>query len=403
MTAKGWAPGVATNAAGRPRQMAGQPFNKRTAPPPAAGIGRNDYAGNFADFLAAAPTDKPWCFWYGAVEPHRGYEYGSGVAKGGKRLADVDRVPGYWPDNDVVRNDMLDYAFEVEHFDRHLLRMVDSLEQRDELDNTLIVVTSDHGMPFPRAKGQEYDFSNRVPLAIMWNRGLNRPGRTVDDYVSFIDLAPTFIELAGLTWAQTGMAPATGRSLTEIFRSAQGGRVMAARDHLLIGKERNDIGRPQDWGYPIRGIVKNEQLYLRNFEPARWPACNPETGYLNCDGGATRPKFSTRAGNPTDPHWALCFGKRASEEFYDLATDPACLTNLADDARLQGSKEKLQQQLFDELKALGDPRMIGEGQVFEQYTYANPVQRTFYERFMRGEKIEAGWVNKSDFEKAPLD
>lgn len=88
---KGWGPGVATNAQGKPRQMTGPGFNARKAEPPARGISNNDYAANFESFLAAAPAGQPWCFWYGAVEPHRGYEFGSGVAKGGKRLADIDR------------------------------------------------------------------------------------------------------------------------------------------------------------------------------------------------------------------------------------------------------------------------------------------------------------------------
>ena len=49
--------------------------------PPTSGISNNDYAANFDDFLAAAPTNAPWCFWYGGIEPHRGYEFGSGVAR----------------------------------------------------------------------------------------------------------------------------------------------------------------------------------------------------------------------------------------------------------------------------------------------------------------------------------
>src|SRR5262249_13521163 len=77
VTGKGWGPGVANDAQGKPRQMTGQPFNRRTAPPPARGISNNDYAGNFEDFLSAAPKGKPWCFWYGATEPHRPYEYGA--------------------------------------------------------------------------------------------------------------------------------------------------------------------------------------------------------------------------------------------------------------------------------------------------------------------------------------
>ena len=124
-TAKGWAPGIARDKTGKPRQLAGTGFDKRTAKPPARGISNKDYATNFQDFLEAKPEDQPWCFWYGCYEPHRRYEYGAGVAKGGKKLADIDKVPGFWPDNDVVRNDMLDYAYEIEHFDRHLVRMLE--------------------------------------------------------------------------------------------------------------------------------------------------------------------------------------------------------------------------------------------------------------------------------------
>ncbi|NDE99375.1 MAG: DUF229 domain-containing protein, partial [Verrucomicrobia bacterium] len=181
-TMKGWGPGVATNALGQPRSMTGKAFNARKAAPPTTGIANNDYAGNFADFLATTTTNQPWCFWYGAVEPHRGYEFGSGVAKGGKKLTDIDRVPAYWPDNDTVRNDMLDYAFEVEHFDRHLGRMLAELEKHGLLEHTLVIVTSDHGIPFPRGKGSAYEASNHVPLAMRWPRGIAKPGRVVDDY-----------------------------------------------------------------------------------------------------------------------------------------------------------------------------------------------------------------------------
>ena len=404
MTCKGWSPGVANDASGKPRAMAGRPFNKRTALPPTSEISRNDYATNFADFLDAAPAGQPWCFWYGSVEPHRAYEYGSGVAKGGKKLSDLDRVPGVWPDNETVRNDMLDYAFEVEHFDRHLDRMLAELEKRGQLDNTLVLVTADNGMPFPRAKGNEYEVSNHMPLAAMWKNGIRAPGRTVTDFVSFIDFAPTFIEVASVKWAQTGMAPAAGRSLTDIFRSEKSGRAVPARNHVLLGQERHDIGRPHDWGYPIRSIVTDGWIYLRNFEPTRWPACNPETGYLNTDGGATKTVIlDAHRKDAGDRHWALCFGKRAAEELYDLKNDPDCLKNLAVSAEHQAQKERLQRQLFDELKAQDDPRMAGNGGVFEAEPYAHPGQRGFYERYMKGEKIKAGWVNESDFEKAPLD
>ena len=403
MTGKGWGPGVANDAQGKPRQMTGRPFATRKAPAPTTTIGPNDYAGNFADFLDAAPEGQPWSFWYGSNEPHRRYEYGSGAAKGNKKLSDIDRVPGYWADNEIVRNDMLDYAYEVEHFDSHLARMLQLLDERKLLENTIVIVTSDNGMPFPRVKGRTYPFSNRMPLAVMWPRGITGKGRVIDDYVSFVDVASTMIELAALKWNETGMQPNAGRSLTDIFFSAKTGRVNPQRDHALLGQERHDVGRPHDWGYPIRGIVKDDAVYLRNYEPTRWPAGNPETGYLNTDGSPTKTDIlrARREGRDTRL-WDLAFGKRPAEEFYDLTRDPDCLTNLADDPASRQRKEQLRQLLERELRAQGDPRQFGKGEVFDRYVYADESTRSFYERFMRGEKLKAGWVNESDFEKQPI-
>ena len=402
-TTKGWAPGVANDANGKPRQMTGKAFNARKLTPPASGIGTADYAANFDDFLAAAPAGKPWAFWYGAIEPHRGYEFGSGVKKGKHATSEIDHVPAFWPDNETIRNDMLDYAFEVEHFDTHLGRMLACLERRGLLENTLVIVTSDHGMPFPRGKGSAYEYSNHVPFAAMWARGIAGRGRVVADYISFIDLAPTFIELAGLTWAQTGMAESPGRSLTDIFRANRSGQVNPARDHVLIGMERHDIGRPNDVGYPIRGIVQSGLLYLENFEPSRWPACNPETGYLNVDGGATKTFIlAARRQNPADPFWALCFGKRPGVEFYDLRTDRDCVRNLATQTATDQQRAALKERMYALLKAQGDPRMFGQGEVFDRYLHANAGHRHFYERYMKGEKLNAGWPVDDQGESVPL-
>ncbi len=402
-TQKGWAPGVAKNAAGKPRAMTGKAFNKRKAAPPTTDISDNDYAANFDDFLDAAPQSKPWCFWYGSVEPHRGYEYGSGVSKGGKKLSDINHVPEYWPDNDETRNDLLDYAFEVEHFDRHLGRMLQSLEKRGLLQNTLVIVTSDNGMPFPRSKGNTNVMANHLPLAAMWPGGIAKPGRTVDDFVSFIDLAPTFVELAGLEWSETGMADATGKSLTDIFFSSKSGTVTKSRDHVLIGRERNDIGRPHDQGYPVRGIVTSSSLYLENFEPDRWPAGNPETGYLDCDSGRTKSLIlAAHRASPNDVSWAYCFGKRPRQEYYNLAADPDFMKNLADDATSAETMQRLRTQLLAELKQQSDPRIDGQGALFDNYLHAKPGHVGFYERYLRGEVLSAEWVNKSDFEKPPV-
>lgn len=398
-TTKGWGPGNMGQIDGRPRDLIGTAFNKRKSPPPTSGIIASDYAANFDDFLAARPKDQPFCFWYGSVEPHRDYEFGSGIAKGGKKTSDVPDVPDFLPDNETIRTDMLDYAFEIEHFDRHLERMLASLEKVGELDNTLVIVTADNGMPFPRCKGQAYEYSNHMPMAAMWKRGIVNPGRTVEDYVSFIDFAPTFLEVAGIGQAESGMQPITGRSLSDIFSSDRAGRVNPARDYLLLGQERHDVGRPHDWGYPIRGIVKDGFLYLHNFEPTRWPACNPETGYLNCDGSPAKTLCIEARKNPeTKKYWQWAFGKRSQEELYQISADRDCLKNLVDDPQYAEEKSQLKSQLFAELEKQGDPRVSGQGHVFDEYPYAGAGQRGFYERFMRGEKLQAGWINESDFD-----
>lgn len=274
---------------------------------------RNDYAANFADFLQAAPKGQPWSFWFGCREPHRDYEYGSGVAKGGQKLTDLPRVPGFWPDIEAVRNDLLDYTYEVEHFDRQLGQMITLLEQRDELDNTIIIVTSDNGMPFPRVKGQAYELACHVPLVIAWKNGIARSGRMANEYVSLIDLAPTFIELAGLRWEETGMATAAGRSLVDLLQNRKLSESNPRRDYVLLGRERNDVGRLRDEGFPIRGIVKNEMLYLHNFETNRWPSCDPETGYMDADGSPTKTAvLQSRTNGLAARYWELSFGKRGA-------------------------------------------------------------------------------------------
>ncbi|MBV6500111.1 MAG: hypothetical protein CJBNEKGG_02579 [Prosthecobacter sp.] len=401
ITGKGWGPGVANDKDGRPRQITGLPFNRRKAPPPATGMTNNDYAANFTDFLDAAPKDTPWCFWYGSLEPHRGYEFQSGVKKGGKRLADIPRVPGFWPEDDIVRHDMLDYAFEVEHTDRHLGRMITELEKRGLLDSTLIIVTADHGMPFPRGKGYAYEASNHVPLAVRYPAGMKHPGRVVDDFVSFIDIAPTLLDYAGVAAKESGMMPVTGSSWRPILESDRAGRVVAERDHALVGKERTDVGRPHDQGYPIRGIITAEHLLLKNHEPSRWPAGNPETGYLDTDGGPTKSLILEMGRKDrNDRFWRLNFGMRPAEEFYDLTVDEDCVHNLAGESVHQETISRLRERLESELKAQGDPRMAGNGHIFDEYPATNGAG--FYEKFMRGEKVSAGWVTPTDFEKEPV-
>lgn len=396
-TGKGYAPGEALKEDGSKRELLIRDFSTYKTTPPTKEISNNDYASNFAEFLNQS-NEKPWAFWLGFIEPHRAYEYGSGVAKGGKKLEMVDRIPKYYPDSETTRHDLLDYAMEIEYMDSHVARVLKTLEENGQIDNTLIVFTSDHGMPFPRVKGNQYENANHVPFAVMWKNGIKNTGRVVNDYVNMTDLAPTFLEVAGITPLNSGMRPITGKSLVSIFNSSKAGQVEANRNFQLVGQERHDFGRPKDEGYPVRGIHKNGFLYLKNFEPDRWPACNPETGYLNCDGGAIKTMLLDNRRKGIDTYfWSLAFGKRPTEELYDLKKDPDCVINLAQNTKLQVIKKSMEKEMEAKLLAQGDLRMQGYGRLYEQYPKTDI--NGFYERFMKGEKFKLGWVNESDFEK----
>ncbi|WP_146904573.1 sulfatase family protein [Adhaeribacter aerolatus] len=401
-TGKGWSPGDPGQVNGKPRQLTGPAYNEIKIAAPTKAISPVNYTANLAAFLDKKPKDQPFCFWYGGHEPHRAYAYGTGITLGKKKLSDVNNLPAFWPDNETVRNDVLDYAYEVEYYDQHIGQMLELLEKRGELENTIVVVTSDNGMPFPRVKGHIYEFANHLPLAIMWKNGIKNPGRKIQDYVSFVDFAPTFLELAGLKTNAANMQPMQGKSLQPIFASNKAGQVDTSRDHVLLGRERNDVGRPHDEGYPVRGIVKGDYYYVRNYEPERWPTGNPETGYLDTDGGPTKTEILKAKRNGGDTRtWDLAFGKRPAEELYRITKDPYCLTNLAADKNYSQIKESLHTQMEQELKSQQDPRMAGKGSVFDKYLYSEPKVRNFYERYTKGEAVKAGWVQESDFEKKP--
>ena len=372
MTGKGWGPGD-FQSTGYKHNPAGKEWQKRTLKPPYTGVSNRDYAGNFEDFLAARPQGQPFCFWLGTQEPHRAYEEGSG-RRAGRDPRQVT-VPKYYPDSNVIRNDMLDYAMEVEWVDRHLGQALAKLEQIGELDNTLILVTSDHGMPFPRVKGQIYEDGFHVPMAARWGSQV-AGGRVVDDFINFRDIAPTLLDAVGEKPAIT----MTGRSFVNVLKAKTSGIVDKTRDVMLVGKERHDLGRPNDWGYPVRAIRTRDFLYVRNYEPERWPAGNPETGYRNVDDSPTKTFLITGF----DEYYRMSFGKRPPEELYDIKADPECLNNLVNEAKFAVTKRELQERMNNMLREDGDPRALGQAEFFDTIRYTGP-RRHAWDTWMKNQ------------------
>jgi len=333
------------------------------------------YDQGFEDFLAKRDESKPFCFWLGTSDPHRPYEAGTGEQSG----MDLDKIKMFecFPDDPVVRSDVADYYYEVQRFDTLVMDAIRSLEKIGQLDNTIIVVTGDHGMPFPRCKSNNYDSGARIPLAIRWGSGIKFPGRILDDFTSMVDIAPTFLELANVEIPQV----VTGNSLVDLLKSKNQGIIDPdQRGYVLHGKERHVPGQEGHMGgYPCRAIRNHDFLYIRNFKPDRWPAGTPNQGkafiprfwIADCDNGPTK-TYMVENRDKDDHHrqlYELSFGKRPAEELYDCWKDPEQLQNLADDPAYADVKESMSELLIEQLELTADPRVIGGGDKFDEYPY----------------------------------
>ncbi|MFC1552018.1 sulfatase [Candidatus Latescibacterota bacterium] len=333
--------------------------------------GGKEYTGGFKEFLNARPEGSPFCFWLGTSDPHRPFEEGTGEALG----IDIDsvQVPGFFPDDEEIRSDIADYYYEVQRFDRECGEVMQMIEEIGEIENTIIVMTGDHGMPFPRCKCNLYDMGVHVPLAIKWGAE-GKGGRVIKDFVSFTDFAPTFLEAAGIEIPDQ----MSGKSLVPLMRSEKDGRIESDRDHVVFGKERHGPAQlaPSMDAYPCRGIRTDRYLYIYNFKPDLWPvgvpsgATHPARVHSDCDGSPTKTFIIERKEDPKYKYfYDLCFSKRPAEELYDLQNDPDQLNNVAQDRNYKDIRKELSNLLISELKASADPRVIGGGEKFDQYPY----------------------------------
>ncbi len=340
---------------------------------------KRDPAGpqsTFAEFLKKRPRGRPFCFWMGTHKPHRGYDFKSG-ANSGIDISKI-RLPADLPDHETVRHDVADYFLEVRRWDREVGQALELLEATGELDNTIVVMTGDHGMPFPRHKCHLYDSGTLVPLAIMWPSKVSS-NRRVDDFVSLMDLAPTFLEAAGADVPDV----MTGRSLMDVLLSDRSGQVDATRDHVITGRERHTPAQeyPSMSGYPSRAIRTGDYLYVRNFAPDRWPAGVPENStrgvnYGDCDNGPTKDFIINHKDDAkVRTFYELAFARRPGQELYDLKKDPHQFNNVAGRKEYAGVQDKLWRRLEDELRATGDPRVVGGGEKFDRYPYYGRMRK----------------------------
>lgn len=357
-TGKGWGPGKAVD--GNP---AGPGYNQipSNADPHFSPM---DHVANFRKFLEERQPGQPFSFWISPTEPHRPFKRGIGTESGDIDLEKI-LVPDFLPNSAEVRADLADYLYEIQYFDRELKRILQLMQEFGVLDNTVIVYTSDNGMPFARAKSNNYMHGVRVPLAIRWGKAIPQHQR-VTDFISLTDLAPTFLELAGVPIPNS----MTGKSLKPLLLAGQSGRIDPTRDAAFSGFERHILdARANNLGYPSRAIHTDNYLYIRNLAPERWPAGEPDK-LADIDTGSPYKSTLIHTAPENRGHfWQLAAGKRPTEELYFTGEGGDITRNLADDPRHQAIREKLAQRLVQEMKNTNDPWALAQGESFDAYIY----------------------------------
>ena len=377
-TGKGWGPGDWI-AGGRKSNPTGTEYNSLTLESqPIQGISEIDYASNFQLFLEELGPDEPFIFWYGAHEPHLPY---AEVAQSESDLVKVE-VPNFLPDTVASRSMLLDYANEIGHFDAHLGKILSHLDTEGRLENTIIIVTADNGMPMPRAKANGYDYGIHVPLVIRWGRYANE-AKVIHAPVGFVDLTATILDSAGLDVSNEFV----GQSLL-----AQVKGDVTALDYeraVYSGRERHSSSRYNNFSYPQRMIRRGDFLAIWNLAPERDPAgqsrevigtdLGPSHGaYFDIDDSMIKRELIASREDPyINSFLRLAVEKRPEWQLFNVSNDPECLINLTDDVNHKKVLSDLQNQLKETLVVTGDPRALGYGQVWEEYPRLRGPMRHF--------------------------
>jgi N-sulfoglucosamine sulfohydrolase len=342
--------------------------------------------GNFEDFLAAREKGKPWHYYFGPTTTHRIWVKGSGKLLWGIEPDSLKgKLPGFLPDVPDVREDVADYLGECQAVDAYVGVLLECLEKTGEAGKTVVVLSGDHGMPgVSSGKCNLYDMGVSIPLIIRMPG--TKGGRIIDDFVRLPDLMPTFLEIGGVEPPDN----LYGRSLLPLLKSDESGIIDKTRDWVITGRERHvETAREGNLPYPMRSFHTPDYIYIRNFEPDRWPMGSPgavtpdNTPEMNELENNTRIAFADMDASPTkawlvqhrlDPKWQwyyeIAFGKRPSEELYDVSKDPDMLNNLAGEISFVAVKKELSDRLMKELKRARDPRVVENPPRFERPPFA---------------------------------
>lgn len=294
-----------------------------------------DLATQVREYLKARTSEKPLCLIVGDRRPHAPWTT--------ENLYDPDKLtlPARYIDTPETRSHWARYLSDVTGVDSEM-RQIDSLAKAHfGGDDFLFVYSSDHGNAWPFGKWNLYDWGCRTSLIMRWP-GKIEPGIKSDAIVSWMDLFPTFLDLAG-SKVPEGI---DGKPFTEVLR----GKSETHRDIIFTAHSGDGTMNV----YPIRAVNDMRFKYLRNIHPDSYHTTHSDR--VRRDGhGAFWDEWEAKA--KTDPKAAAIINKyhrRPAVEFYDLETDPEETNNLAESPDHEEQVAKMSALLDDWMRSQGD-------------------------------------------------
>lgn len=265
---------------------------------------------DWVPLLKDRPRDKPFFLWLAALDPHRPYH--EKITKKPTNPNSV-RLPPYHADDPQVRADYALYYDEIERLDRYVGAVLDELDAQKVAGNTLVLFISDNGRPFHRDKTTVYDSGIKTPFIARWPAAI-KPGTTCNSLVSSVDLAPTFLKLAGATPPSTLAGVDASPLLTDPLKSI--------RPYAFAEKNWHDI---EDH---VRAARDTRYKYIRNGY-TDLPQTPPADSIRSISYRATQKLLTD--GKLDTPQKSTFTTPRPTEELYDCQNDPHEIDNLAND------------------------------------------------------------------------
>lgn len=335
------------------------------SPMAAMAVGRSPelYARNISSFIdEALAENRPFFVSANTHDPHRPYAGAPGEDKSlERRFAQETRqlenkpeyirppkveawsgmdieAPGFIPDHELVREEFGYYLNSSHRADQFVGALMRVLEEKDLLDNTLVIFHSDNGMHWPFAKSNVYVASVKTPFVVYW-QGRSTAGTSSDSLVSTIDILPTILEASGIAVP----ADLPGKSLLPLLQEPE------KPQHQQVFASMNGKG---DIHFEMRSVISPDHIYIFN----KW--VDGEAKYHNgkYPGGMALEGFEEAAkGDEQARQRFAFFYARAKEELYDVRSDPDALNNLAQSPESAKSLRIMRQLMLKKLADSNDP------------------------------------------------